>query len=437
MDVFGVSCFFCFHNADRVPWVLCLISMIHSMMLHLYSQSCSLLMRRERKEWIVDGCLLCVFLLSSPPILSLVSVVFDFNDSLNGAAPVFPMLLPVDGKWNEKSELLMDVFCVSSFFCLHPSDWVSWVLCLISMIHSMILLLRLQCCWLFVWREMKGVACWWMSFVCLLLSSQLRSSFVSVVFDFNDSQNDFAPVSPILLSVDEKTIKKRVNCWWMSFACLLLSSQPRLSWVSVVFDFSDSFSDVIPVSPIWFAVDVERKKRVNCWWMSFVCLLLSWQLRLSSVSVVFDFNDSLNDVAPVSPILLSVNVKSKGEEWIVDESLLCVFFPLSSQLRSSFASVVFDFNTSLNDVAPVSPMLLSVDVMRIKQHIILDMQFIQYSLWLPHRLSSTRDDFDPNTSLNDSTPAEPIQLPDDNKTHLWVSFVCLLSFVFTPKREFG
>ena len=40
-----------------------------------------------------------------------------------------------------------------------------------------------------------------------------------------------------------------------------------------------------------------------------MCLLLSSRPRLSSVSVVFDFNASLNDVAPVSPILLSVDVK--------------------------------------------------------------------------------------------------------------------------------
>ena len=43
------------------------------------------------------------------------------------------------------------------------------------------------------------------------------------------------------------------------------------------------------------------------------------------MSVVFDFNDSLSDVAPVSPILLSVYVK-RGKEWIVDGCLLCVFF---------------------------------------------------------------------------------------------------------------
>ena len=37
-------------------------------------------------------------------------------------------------------------------------------------------------------------------------------------------------------------------------------------------------------------------------------------------------------------------------------------FLLPSLLRSSTVSAMFDFSASLNDVAPVSPMLLSVDV---------------------------------------------------------------------------
>ena len=41
---------------------------------------------------------------------------------------------------------------------------------------------------------------------------------------------------------------------------------------------------------------------------------------------------------------------------------LCVFFLLSSLLRLSFVSVVFDFNASLNDAAPVSSMLLPVEM---------------------------------------------------------------------------
>ena len=43
-------------------------------------------------------------------------VVFDFNASLNDVTPVSPILFPVDVKRKEKSELLMSVFCVSSFF---------------------------------------------------------------------------------------------------------------------------------------------------------------------------------------------------------------------------------------------------------------------------------------------------------------------------------
>ena len=61
-------------------------------------------------------------LLSSPPRLSFVSVVFDFSASLNDVIPVSPMLFTVGMKRKEKSELLMDVFCVSSFFCFHSTD---------------------------------------------------------------------------------------------------------------------------------------------------------------------------------------------------------------------------------------------------------------------------------------------------------------------------
>ena len=42
--------------------------------------------------------------------------MFDFNPSLNAVAPVSPIPLPVDVDRKEKSELLMNVFCVSSFF---------------------------------------------------------------------------------------------------------------------------------------------------------------------------------------------------------------------------------------------------------------------------------------------------------------------------------
>ena len=38
------------------------------------------------------------------------SVVFDFNDSLNDVAPLSPILLSVDEKRKERSDLLMDVF---------------------------------------------------------------------------------------------------------------------------------------------------------------------------------------------------------------------------------------------------------------------------------------------------------------------------------------
>ena len=55
---------------------------------------------------------------------------------------------------------------------------------------------------------------------------------------------------------------------------------------------------------------------------------------LSSVSVVFDFNASLTDVAPVSPILLPVDLMRLEESGLLIDSI-CVLFLLSSRLRST------------------------------------------------------------------------------------------------------
>ena len=96
---------------------------------------------------------------------------------------------------------------------------------------------------------------------------------------------------------------------------------------------------------------------------SFFCLL---QFRFSSINVVFSFNASLNDVAPVPPILFPVYlVIMKKSVLLMDAT--CVLFLLSSQLRLRSVNVVFDFNASLNDVAPVSLMLLPVDLMQMEE----------------------------------------------------------------------
>ena len=89
----------------------------------------------------------------------------------------------------------------------------------------------------------------------------------------------------------------------------LLSSPARSSFMSVVFDFSASLNDVAPVSPNLFSVDLMKTERSGLL-MDVVCMLilLSSPYRLRSVNVVFDFNASLNDVVPVSPIHLSVDV---------------------------------------------------------------------------------------------------------------------------------
>ena len=86
--------------------------------------------------------------------------------------------------------------------------------------------------------------------------------------------------------------------------CVLEESQLklRLSFVSVVLDFNASLNDVVPLSPISSPVDLMKmEKKVDCWWVSLLCCFCS-PFKLSWVSVVFAFIASLNDVAPSSPI---------------------------------------------------------------------------------------------------------------------------------------
>ena len=56
------------------------------------------------------------FFLSSLIRLSLVSALFNFNDSLSNVAPVSLVLLPVDVIRVRNRCLQIDAICVSSFF---------------------------------------------------------------------------------------------------------------------------------------------------------------------------------------------------------------------------------------------------------------------------------------------------------------------------------
>ena len=203
------------------------------------------------------------------------SVVFDFNDSLNEVAPEFPILLSVDVKGNEKSFCWwMSLVCLL-FFCLHHSDRVQWVLCLISIVYSMILLLFLQC-YLLMRREMTKelfvdgcLLC--ISFFCLHNSDrvQLVLCLISMIHSMI-----------LLLCLQSSCLlmrsERRVNCWWMSFLCLLsfvFTTQIECSECCVWFQWFTQWccSWVSNSIPCWH----EEKWRVNCWWMSFVFFLSS------------------------------------------------------------------------------------------------------------------------------------------------------------------
>ena len=66
---------------------------------------------------------------------------------------------------------------------------------------------------------------------------------------------------------------------------------------------------------------------------TWMCLLLSSLHRSRAVSAVFDFSASLNDVAPVSPILVSVSVKRKNNNELLMDVFCVSSFVFTTQIE--------------------------------------------------------------------------------------------------------
>ena len=86
---------------------------------------------------------------------------------------------------------------------------------------------------------------------CLCLQS--RTSFVSVVFTFNPSPNDFAPSTPMLhpIVMYKQYTMKVFMCTSFLYISVL---HVTISSVSDVFVFNASPNDLQPISPILFPV---------------------------------------------------------------------------------------------------------------------------------------------------------------------------------------
>ena len=152
-----------------------------------------------------------------------------------------------------------------------------------------------------------------------------------------------------------------------------------------MFDFNASLNDVVPVSPISSPVDLKRMEKSGLL-MDAICVLflVCFQYILSVASVVLDFNASLIDAAPVSPILFPVDLMRMEKSKLLMYTI-CMFL-LCSQLRLSFVSVVLDFNASLNDVVPLSPISSPVDLMKMeKSGLLMDAICVLFLLCIYHQ----------------------------------------------------
>ena len=96
--------------------------------------------------------------------------------------------------------------------------------------------------------------------------------------------------------------------------------------MSVVFDFNALLSDVVPVSLILHSIVTKRIELMFvCKYYNGFCMLYS-PLRSSLVSVVFDFNETLSAIAPMSSIVLSVVKRKEKSDFLMDVFCVSSFF---------------------------------------------------------------------------------------------------------------
>ena len=110
------------------------------------------------------------------------------------------------------------------------------------------------------------------------------------MFDFNASLIDNLPVSLILFPVDYD--ENRIDCFVNGFHLCVISwsSLAKQSSVSVVFVFNALLIITAPVSPMLLSVVLRKKKREDCWWIPFACvipLVFTNQIEFSERCVSF------------------------------------------------------------------------------------------------------------------------------------------------------
>ena len=169
----------------------------------------------------------------------------------------------------------------------------------------------------------------------LLLCLPLKSSFVSVVFAFSASLNDFAPLSPMLLAVDVMRMKKG----WIVYKCNLR------------------------VCELFYLHHSDRVLRA-------LCLISMRHPMLSLLFLRF----------------YCLLIYEIGKECL-SMGTICVLFLLFSHPRLSWVRIVFDFNASISDSISVSSILLPVDLLRMDNNVLLMVSICVELFYCPHMLN--------------------------------------------------
>ena len=197
---------------------------------------------------------------------------------------------------------------------------------------------------------------------------------------------------------------------------LFLSWPIKVSSVSVEFDFNAPHNAIVPMSLMSHPFDWKWIDVVNCFDNHFECHhahCTTWAWRVSCLS-------SMLHSTMLPQVHLSCSLDYIGS-WKTGHFRLLF---LCLRLRSSKESVVLMINASYIDLAPNWPKEFSAYCANMWLSF---MMIIFLSLWLPFRLSTVRVEFTINASHNDLIPVSPILFPVDInwQKNWWVNAVHL------------
>ena len=169
--------------------------------------------------------------------------------------------------------------------------------------RPLILLLHHKFCCLK--KKIQAMNLWWMSFVCAFVVFTVQNKFSECGVRFQCVAQCYCSFRFNITDCEQKWKESLIG---FIGNVLLMSSQIKQSFVSVFFTLIISLNDIAPIFPMGSICLKEKDEKVitNTWICKEIVLFVFKPFKFNIVSVVLHFQPSQNDFNPVPLIKFAV-----------------------------------------------------------------------------------------------------------------------------------